>query len=219
MSSMVHIDEVGAASLQRLEKILGHIPNGTQRAVRSTMNRATSTLRTNSTKEIQKRYDISAGAIRSNENVRVRYVTGAGGGIAGEILFSGSKIPLYRYGGASPKSPAQDMSSTVAALVGGQWKRVHPGVAAMGHQLKSTGPSRFQNAFVARFKSGHMGIFERSGAMTSSGKDEIKEIMGSAVAQMVGNDEVKENLGKLTSEKFEERLEVEISRLINGYGG
>ena len=68
-------------------------------------------------------------------------------------------------------------------------------------------------------KSGHTGIFERSGGVSSSGADAIKEIMGLSVPQMLGHKEVAEKLSEDTSKKFEERLEHEISRLISGIGG
>ena len=42
--------------------------------------------------------------------------------------------------------------------------------------------------------------------------------MGASVAQMVGNEEVAEKLVKDASDKFEERIEHEITRILNGWG-
>jgi len=104
-------------------------------------------------------------------------------------------------------------------MIQSKWRRVHPSLAATGHQLKSTAPTRYENAFVAQMKSGHIGIFERTGGITSTGSDEIKEIMGSAVSQMLGNKEVEEKLAEETRQKFEERLDHEVNRILNGWGG
>ena len=68
-------------------------------------------------------------------------------------------------------------------------------------------------------KSGHTGIFRRTGGATSTGGDELKEIMGSSVPQMIGNEEVLQKISKEAAEKFEERLEHEVLRILNGWGG
>lgn len=94
---------------------------------------------------------------------------------------------------------------------------MHPGITAAGHQLKSTSPERIPNTFVARMGSGHTGIFERTGGATASDGDAIREIMGSSVPQMLGSEEVSEKLGQETMEKFEERLDHEIIRILNGW--
>lgn len=105
------------------------------------------------------------------------------------------------------------------AIVNGKLRPVHPGIAASGHQLTSTSPTTFDNAFVAQMKSGHIGIFERTGGKTSGGDAEIKELMGSSVPQMLGNDEVRESLAEKTAAKLDERLEHEVNRILSGFGG
>lgn len=208
--SMIRIDEFGGSSLSRAEKLLAGIPGGAEKAVKSAMPRAVSHLQKQSGERIRERYAISQANLRANETIKVEYHYGSG--VQAVVMFSGSKIPLFRYDGASPKSPKYDKSKLVPALVSGGWKMVHPGAAASGHQLAGTGPTTFENAFVASMGSGHVGIFERVG-------NSIEEIMGSSVAQMVGNDEVLDKLSEDTSKKFEERMEHEIDRLLNGFGG
>ena len=166
-----------------------------EKAVRSAMARSVSHLRTNSVKAVRERYDIAAADVRANENVTVRY--SYHDGVQASILFAGRKIPLHRYGGAAPKYPVPG----------------NPNAPAFGHQLKSTSPERFHSAFVARMPvSGHVGLFERTG-----GKDEIQEIMGSSVPQMLGSPEVEERLARESMEKFEDRLDHEINAFLNGW--
>lgn len=193
--SVIHIQTAGGDSLARAEKLLSGIPGGMEKAVRSAMARSVSHLRTSSVKAVRERYDIAAADVRANENVTVRY--SYHDGVQASILFAGRKIPLHRYGGAAPKYPVPG----------------NPNAPAFGHQLKSTSPERFHNAFVARMPvSGHVGLFERTG-----GKDEIQEIMGSSVPQMLGSPEVEERLARESMEKFEDRLDHEINAFLNGW--
>lgn len=193
--SMIHIQTAGGDSLARAEKMLSGIPGGMEKAVRSAMARSVSHLRTSSVKAVRERYDIAAADVRANENVTVRY--SYHDGVQASILFAGRKIPLHRYGGAAPKYPVPG----------------NPNAPAFGHQLKSTSPERFHSAFVARMPvSGHVGLFERTG-----GKDEIQEIMGSSVPQMLGSPEVEERLARESMEKFEDRLDHEINAFLNGW--
>ena len=83
-------------------------------------------------------------------------------------------------------------------------------------KLKRTAPTRFGHAFVAAMKSGHVGIFERTGGSTSSGGDAIRELMGSSVPQMLGSQTVTEALTREAMDYFETRLEHEIARILQG---
>lgn len=215
--SVIRFEEIGGHSLDRAEKMLAGFPGGMEKAVKSAMSRSLSYLRTNSTKEIRKVYAISAAALRTEENIKTKYTYHPGAGISGYVLFSGRKIPLYRYDGTSPVQPTQDTSKTINALIQGHWRQTHPGVAAAGHQKVNTSPTRFEDAFVARMKSGHVGIFERTGSATSTGNDALKEMMGSSVPQMVGNEDVQQALVDETMKKFDERLEHEINAIINSW--
>lgn len=215
--SVIRVEEVSGKSLEHAEKMLAGLSGELDKAVRSAMSRSLSHLRTSSAREIRKIYAISKAALRAEENIKTKYTYHPGAGISGYVLFSGHKIPLYRYDGASPVQPTQDTSKTINALIQGHWRKTHPGVAAAGHQKVHTSPTRFENAFVARMKSGHAGIFERTGGATSAGSDSIKEIMGSSVPQMIGNENVQETLVDETMKKFDERLEHEINAIINGW--
>lgn len=213
--SVIEVQTAGQESLDRAEKLLAGIPGGVDKAVKSAMQRAVSHLRTNSVKAIRERYDISAANIRANENVTVRY--SYQDGVQAFVNFAGGKIPLFRYGGASPGAPDYDRSKRVPVMIGGKWMLAHPGVPAHGHQRKDTVPALFEHAFVARMASGHVGIFQRNGGKSRSGGDAIEEVMGSSVPTMLGSKDVSEKLANESMEKFEERLEHEILARLNGW--
>lgn len=208
--SIVKVEAFGGDSIDRANKVLAGIPDGVRKAIQAAMPRAVSHLRKQSTERIQERYAISASNIRTNENVTVSYQ--AGDGLVANVRFAGSKIPLYRYDGTSPKKPSYDRSKLVRGLTSDGWKMLPTGKPASAHELTGTSPQLFEHAFVATMSNGHTGIFERNGAG-------ISEIMGSSVAQMVGNEEVAQKLVQDASDKFEERMDHEISRLLNGWNG
>ena len=102
-------------------------------------------------------------------------------------------------------------------MVKGAWTMQYQGMAARGHQFQDTGPTPFMDAFVAQMKSGHIGIFERTGGSTSEGSDAIREIMGSSVAQMVGNQQVAQRLTEGAYKTFETELDKAVYRILTGW--
>lgn len=215
--SDVNVQIISKAELERANLLLAGIPDGVNRAIKAAMPRAASHLRSHSSEAIQERYAISTAGIRSAENVKLNYQY-SNGGVEARVRFSGNLIPLWRYDGSGPRAPSPQRK-LVPVMIKGRWTLAHPGNAARGHQLKSTVPTTFDNGFTAKMKSGHIGIFERTGGMTADGSDAIHEIMGSSVAQMVGHEDVATSLTDSTAKKFEERFEHEITRLLNGWGG
>lgn len=220
----IHVTAAGQDALEYAARMLEGVPNGIEKAISSAINRAAAHLRSASTKAARERYAISAANIRAEENVSVAYTYQ--NGVQAYVHFSGKRIPLYRFDGASPSQPTYDTSRWVPVMLGmqadgreGKWRLVHPGTAALGHVLKSTSPHHFQYAFVAKMANGHTGIFERTGGMTSHDKDELEELYGPSVPQMLGNQEVAEKLTKEAMESFEKNLDQYVYALLNGYVG
>lgn len=217
MTGGIAVQTFGGEALDHATKVLAGISGGIEKAVKSALPRAASSLRGESVRAIRTKYDISAANIRSKQNISIRYSYGSES--TAYIRFSGKKIPLYRYNGTSPKNPTVNEHKTVMINIDGTLKPVHPGAAASAHQLNGTSPTKFENAFVAKMpNSGHIGIFERTGGVSSNGRDQIRELQGSSVPQMLGNETVQNQLADKASQKFEERMEHEILRILNGWG-
>lgn len=201
----MYIDINGIASshsIERAEMLLGNIPGAADKAIRSATNRAAAYLRTTSVKNIRERYDISAKNVRDEDVFKVKYVRGQG--ISATVSFAGHKIPLYRYGGTSPTRPAT--SGLVKA-----------------HVFKVTRPYPFYRAFIAEIKNStgnnHIGIFERTGHSSKKNpkREAIREITGLSVKQMLNNEETRQKITMETVDKWEERLEHEITAFINAW--
>ena len=216
-SIVVTVNEAaGQAAIERAKTLLAGIPGGVDKAAKAAMSRTVDRLRRDSNQAIREKYDISDEGIRAEKNVRVRY--SFQNGVQATVTFSGRKIPLYRFGGAYPKVPTQDIAAgKKPVMVKGAWTMQYQGMAARGHQFKGTGPTQFMDAFVAQMKSGHIGIFERTGGSTSEGSDAIREIMGSSVAQMVGNQQVAQGLTERAHETFETELDKAVYRILTGW--
>ena len=213
----VNLDDSVRDAMARAERMLAGVPGGLEKAMRAAMSRTVQRVRTDASRRVRERYAISAGNLRTEQNVRVRYRY-SGGGAEAQMLFSGAKIPTYRFDGSGPKTPAR-RSDFRPAMLGDHWALVHPGAAAYWHLLRGTSPTRYERAFTATFRSGHTGLFERTGGVTAEGRAEIREIMGLSIPQMIGNEEVLGNLSPDASETFDERMDHEILRVLNGWGG
>lgn len=203
--------------LDRAQRLLAGISGGLEKAVKAAMSRAVSHMRSENVKAVRERHAIKATNVRDEENVKVSY--SYENGVQAHISFSGRRIPLYRFDGAAPLNPTKDTSRTIDAIISGEWRTTNPSVAAQGHVLKDTSPVTFDEAFVARMANGHTGIFERTGGSTSNGTDAIRELFGPSVPQMLGYEDVREKLTGEAMEKFDERLDHEVQRILNGWGG
>ena len=185
--------QITAEQIERVELILSNVPKGAEKAVTSVIQRANSTVRSETVKGIAGVYAISKQNIRAETTIKVR-TQKADGGVVGTVSFAGYKIPLYRFN-VSPTLPVQ--RATVSAAV-----------------MKDSGRTPFAEAFIAKMKSGHTGMFERDGTRRLP----ITEFMGPSTAQMAGNSIVLEQVEEKAQEVINKRIEHEITRILNGYG-
>lgn len=186
--------EITNEQIERVNLILSSVPGGAEKAFSSVMQRANSAVRTEVVKGITEVYAISKQNIRAETTIRTS-TRKADGGIVGTVSFAGYKIPLYRFN-VSPTLPIQ--GATVKAAV-----------------LKESTPTPFEQAFIAQMKSGHTGAFERDG----KSRLPISEFMGPSTAQMAANSVVIEQVEEKAQEVINKRIEHEITRILNGYGG
>lgn len=81
--------------------------------------------------------------------------------------------------------------------------------------VKRDGGGTFEDAFIAQMPAyNHVGVFTRTGKE----RFPVEEKMGLSMAQMVGNDKVLEQLEQEAQKTVDQRIEHEITRLLNGYG-
>lgn len=156
-------------------------------------NRAAAGIRTDGTRAITKQYGITRKLVFDSWKVR-RSSRNAAEPIAYAVTQSGM-VPLYQYK-PSPKS----------VMTG----RTRGGVSAMVVGQRVT----FKHAFVAKMKSGHVGVFRRR----STRRLDIEELYGLSVPQLAEREEVASVVQAGASKRFEARLLHGIDRLLSQYG-
>lgn len=191
MSSGIGI-EISAETMQRVNELLAGVPKGAERAYSSAINRGLSKVKTTALKSAKEVYAVQSSALTAAANTQVQKAST--GNLAGYVRFAGYKIPLYKFR-VTPKKP-------------GSKRLVRAGV-------KKGGGAVFESAFIAAMKNGHTGVFERDGTKRLP----VSELMGLSAAQMVGETTVSEKVQEEAQRLVDARLEHEIDRLLNKYGG
>lgn len=181
--------EITSEQVDRIHLLLGGIKNAPQKAIYNVLNRAASTVKTTSSKEVRKTYKIKHGDFTSNRNVET---TRAGPSrLEAAISFGGNLIPLIKFN-VTPKQPQRKIVSASVLSGGGKKHLIH--------------------AYVSNLKYG-VGVFERK----TSERESSKQLYGPSAAHMVGNDDVLKNIQAAAMETIDKRVEHEISRILNGY--
>lgn len=183
--------EITEGQIERIHTILGMIPNGANKALQGTINRALTTFRSTSSKTVRGAYNIKASDIKSNQNMKMKRATPQD--LEGSIAFAGTVIPLIKFG-VNPKEPAR--------------KNVSVSV------LRAQGGKRLQSAYVANLGRYGPGVFER----LTSKRDSSQQLYGPSVAHMMDNENVMSKSEEAAQETINKRIEHEISRILNSYG-
>lgn len=217
---MVQGTVLGTERLEQARAMLADVEKGYEDAFKAALQKTTGRVSRIAAREIRKHYAVYEKDVKKNSR-SVSVVYSHQLGVRAELTFAGHKIPLHKFGGSSPSYPTQDRSRprvpvTKFGEVGkdGSERWYWPGIAAKGHQLASTAPSLFMGAFVAKMPSGHIGIFERTAAMTAENKGQISEIMGGSVAQMLENEEVRATLDAEAKRIFDEETEKWVTKTL-----
>ena len=184
--------EITSEAIERAETLLASIPKGAERAFSSAINRGLSHTKTQAFKQVRKVYEVKQSAL--NEATTTRVQKASTGNLVGCVSFSGVKIPLYKFK-VTPKEPRKGQKVRAAVMKGGG--------------------ATSDSAFIAKMGNDHIGVFER----ITSKRYPIEEIMGLSAKQMIENEVIIDQLIKEAQEKVDERLNHEIERILNGYGG
>ncbi len=189
--SYIRIDEVGGRSLERANKLLAGIPGGAFKAAYASLKRAGDTAKTKAGQFAAAEYTINKGTFMSNVNMKSQ-LSGSSGGVASmSINYAGNVLPLLTF---NTKYSRDGHVQT-------QVKR-------------NGGAASLQHAFVANI-FGTVAVFERVGAP----RFPVEQKYGPSTAHMMQNDHVIEAMDETIRETYEKRMEHEIARVLNGWGG
>lgn len=188
---MVMLDEIDD-SLDRVSKLLAGIPDGVYRAVGSALKRSAQHGLTVGTRIVTEKYAISQGELKARTRNINTIVKDTAGSYEVTFGYRGNVIPLIKF-------------DTKFGADG----RVHTRV------LRSNAQQVLDNAFVAHV-GGHTGVFEREGPE----RFPIRELFGPSVPQAFNEeDETTDRMTEEILKTYESRIEHEIMRVLNGWGG
>lgn len=179
--------EVDTRLLESAKNMLIKVPKEFEKAVKMAENRAIESARTEATRQATKTYETKQASIRSS----IDLIKGKG-----MLISRGSPLPLYDFK-VNPKTPRTR--------------------ATMTARVKRGGGGTIDRGFIARMKSGHVGVFERTGELTRTGRERIRELYSPSAAQMVGEDTVMDATTQRAKEVFEERILHEVDRVMSRF--
>jgi len=169
-------------TLERMRVILRDVQGGVEKILPRIIDRARTTARATALKEITAVYDIKQKDIRDRKNTTINmYTQQSNNKIVGVVSYSGTKIPLYRFG-VSHKTPKK-LNKRVPVMFDNETVWVSPGAPVSARLRKDRPKTLFKNSFIAKMKSGHFGMFERMNP-NSMERLKIREFPGASTAEM-----------------------------------
>ncbi len=187
----ISINQVGANSLDRVNKILAGVPGGIWKSVSAALRRAGDTAKTRAGEFAASQYTIDKGDFMRKVHIKSHITSEAGGVVTMSIGYSGSVLPLLTF---NTKFSRDGKVQT---------------------QVKRGGAETvLEHAFTAKI-GGPIGVFERVGAP----RFPVEQKYGPSTAHMMSNDEVITRMDETIRDTFDKRIEHEITRVLNGWGG
>ena len=206
----INIKTVG---IREIERELGDMKNKAGAVLYNVLKRVQSNLRKNVSKYIIKRYFIKSADVKKT----IKYKKPTKQDLTATIYTEGKTIPLMKFH-IKPDSIV-NLKGISAGPKGDYPKRYKYKVKV----LKKKKISLVRHAFVMKMPNGHIGLFRRnllSGELKKVVQNKnglyskINELHGPSVPQMISNDVILEKINKAVEDKYKERLEHELNRVL-----
>lgn len=192
--------ELSAEQLAKAEAALSHIPGATQKAAAAAINRAAQSAMTAAARSARENYYVKHGDVLKTMKLYKATPTD----LAAMVVSRGYALPLTKFR-ISPNKP------NPAKAAKARWRKGKSSALVARVRRGEGGP--IPGAFVARVKSGHVGVFRR----TSKAKYPVEHLYGPAIPQLLSSRTVSEAVEQRASEQLDARLSHEIERLLEGY--
>lgn len=187
--------EVDARGIEQAQELLKDIPGATKKAVSTALRKSLRNAKKEAVKKVRERYTIrKAGYVSRTIKMKVENMTG--------ILSSKGPVNDLSYFKTNPKTVPK--------------RRPPKGKYLYSQVVKGQGGT-IAHAFLARMKSGHVGVFQRAGHGASNASLPISKLYGPSTPQMLGSPSVTEFIAKKMLERMDKNLEHEIDAFLKGY--
>lgn len=189
--SIIRISEANANTVERANKLLAGIPGGIYKASYAALRRAGDQAKTKAGQFAAAEYTINKGDFMRNVTSKTS-ITGDSGGVASlRIMYAGNVLPLLTF---NTKYSRNGMVQT---------------------QVKRSGGTAVLDHAFAEKVFGPVAVFERVG----KSRFPVQQLFGPSTAHMMQNKQVVEKMDETIQDAFSKRMEHEITRLLNGWGG
>lgn len=186
------IYEYSRDNLDRAHELLNSLGDTVLPAIVRALNRAADGFPTDAIRSIRGLYHLPAGRIRKAFSIRHAEVKHP----EAVVTVRGRPIPLYLFG-ARPAQPGRRPSSGVL-------------VDVMGRKAVDGG------TFIARMRSGHVGVFKRTGG---AGRLPMHELFGPAIpTMMTEHEEIEDAAYDGIERRFNGRIDHEVDQLFKRLG-
>ena len=185
------VDDVGDGSIDRVTALLAGIPHAADKAICSAIKRAAKSGEAYAAKAVRNEYYIGASDFKAYTKSK-RHIITQGGSTTVDIDFKGYHIPLLKF-------------DTKVGKDGRVYARVK----------RSSARTVLDNVFMQTVGThGHEGVFER----LTEKRLPIEEKLGPSTPQMMSyNDDLSQDIGDKVREVFDQRIEYEVSAILNGW--
>ena len=187
-------------NLEDVQRFIQNFGSAAKTSVARALNRSINGVKTDASKFARKEYVVTAMAVRKTFRIyraRNRLLEAAASS-------SGFYIPLIRFG-VRPSVPRHRKPPTVGVSV----------------EKRRGSRSVYAGAFVARMKSGHVGVFRRTGESGRREKnylEKIKALYGTPVPEMLKDREVRGQIADNARQRFEKNMNHEVDYLLQRMG-
>ena len=187
--------EVDARGIEQAQELLKDIPGASKKAVSTALRKSLRNAKKEAVKKVRELYTIrKAGYVSRTIKMKVENMTG--------ILSSKGPVNDLSYFKTNPKTVPK--------------RRPPKGKYLYSQVVKGQGGT-IAHAFLAKMKSGHVGVFQRAGLGANNASLPISKLSGPSTPQMLGSPSVTEFVAKKMLERMDKNLEHEIDAFLKGY--
>jgi hypothetical protein len=168
-------------------------------AIETAINKAAARIRYLVKRETPNQWGINKNEMKG---FKLRRALKRQGDLTALVVLRGSNVPLFRFLNVTPRN-----------IMGGQ---TTGGVSVM----IANQSHKFRSAFVAQMPTGHIGIYERTGKKTKSGKKEITELTTASVTGMTASENtgIPDRIAPMVQKEFENAFKREAVAWLNLLG-
>ena len=188
--------EIDARSLDRAAQLLAGMPGAAEKAAKTAIRKTVRGARKDAVDKVKDRYTIKPAYV-----TRTLGFSFSAGGLTGSFKSSG-RVNDLAYFKHSPRSVPK--------------RRPPKGQYLYSQVVKGEGGT-IAHAFLARMRSGHVGVFQRAGHGASNAPLPIDKLAGPSTPQMLGSPTVSAFIQKRMEERLTKNIEHEVNAFLMGY--